>query len=60
MHCGRYDILKDKAFVTGDASDRRCVFPPVTPEKETGLWTSGGWRYVVMQWHCSQLCNRHV
>ena len=45
---GRYDCIENKAFVTGFASDRRCVFPPVTPEKEAGLWTSGGGRDVVV------------
>ena len=48
LHCGWYDFIEGKAFVTGIASDGRCVFPPVPPEKEAGLWTSGGWGYVVM------------
>ena len=42
LHCGRYDSFQNKAFVTGSASNRRCVFPPVPFKRETGLWTPGG------------------
>ena len=40
--------IENKAIVTGFASDKRCVLPPVTPEKEAGLWASGGGRDVVV------------
>ena len=37
LYCGWYHSFKDKAFVTGSASNWRCVFPPVPFKGKTGL-----------------------
>jgi len=49
FHSGRYDVIENEAFVTGFASYRRRVFPPVAPQKETGLRTSGSINHAVVQ-----------
>jgi len=49
FHSGRYDVIENEAFVTGESSDRRRVFPPVTPQGETGLRTSGSIDHAVVQ-----------
>ena len=41
LYCRRYDSFKDKAFVTGSASDWRCVFSPIPFKGKTGLRASG-------------------
>ena len=56
LYCGWYHSFKDKAFVTGSASNWRCVFPPVPFKGKTGLWPSGSCCYAFVQWHCPELC----
>ena len=56
LYCGWYHSFKDKAFVTGYASNWRCVFPPVPFKEKTGLWPSGSCCYAFVQWHCPELC----
>lgn len=38
LHCGWYDCFPYKAFVTGFASNRSCVFSSISSERQTGLW----------------------
>ena len=56
VKCGWYHSFKDKAFVTGSASNWRSVFPPVPFKGKTGLLSSGGCCYAFVQWHCPELC----
>ena len=55
LYCWRYDSFKDKAFVTGSASDWRCVFSSVSFKVKTGLRASGSCGYAFLQRHCFEL-----
>jgi len=60
LHSGRYHIIENEAFVTGSLPDRRCVFPPVAPEKTAGLRTSDCISHALVQRNRVKLCQYHV